>query len=110
MDEDFKKLCAIIADVLGIDPDEITMDTTFDEDLGADSLDVASIIMGIEDEYDVKVDTEVAAKVTTVGEALARKYTVIRITKGWSSSEMLFLRWSPALFCIMNTPIKERES
>ena len=79
MDEDFKKLCAIIADVLGIDPDEITMDTTFDEDmdttfdedLGADSLDVASIIMGIEDEYDVKVDTEVAAKVTTVGEALA---------------------------------------
>ena len=71
MDEDFKKLCAIIADVLGIDPDEITMDTTFDEDLGADSLDVASIIMGIEDEYDVKVDTEVASKVTTVGEALA---------------------------------------
>ena len=53
MDEDFKKLCAIIADVLGIDPDEITMDTTFDDDLGADSLDVASIIMGIEDEYDV---------------------------------------------------------
>ena len=32
------------------------------------------------------------------------------VTKGWSSSEMLFLRWSPALFCIMNTPIKERES
>ena len=39
-----------------------------------------------------------------------RKYTVIRITKGWSSSEMLFLRWSPALFCIMNTPKRERES
>ena len=71
MDEDFKKLCTIIADVLGIDPDEITMDTTFDEDLGADALDIASIIMGIEDEYDIKVDTEVAAKVTTVGEALA---------------------------------------
>lgn len=71
MDEDFGKLCAIIADVLGVDPDEITMDTTFDEDLGADSLDIASIIMGIEDEYDVKVDTEVASKVTTVGEALA---------------------------------------
>ena len=42
--------------------------------------------------------------------SLEGKYTVIRITKGWSSSEMLFLRWSPALFCIMNTPIKERES
>ena len=71
MDEDFKKLGAIIADVLGIDPDEITMDTTFDDDLGADSLDIASIIMGIEDEYDVKVEQEVAAKVTTVGEEIA---------------------------------------
>ena len=71
MDGDFKKLCDIIADVLGIDPEEITMDTTFDDDLGADSLDIASIIMAIEDEYDIKVDTDVAAKVTTVGEALA---------------------------------------
>ena len=71
MDWDFKKLCDIIADVLGIDPEEITMDTTFDDDLGADSLDIASIIMAIEDEYDIKVDTDVAAKVTTVGEALA---------------------------------------
>ncbi len=70
MEEDFKKLCNIIADVLGVDADEITPDTTFDEDLGADSLDIASIIMGIEDEYDVKVSTEVASKVTTVGEAL----------------------------------------
>ena len=71
MDGDFKKLCDIIADVLGIDPEEINMDTTFDDDLGADSLDIASIIMAIEDEYDIKVDTDVAAKVTTVGEALA---------------------------------------
>ncbi len=70
MDEDFKKLCDIIADVLGVDADEITPETTFDDDLGADSLDIASIIMGIEDEYDVKVNTEVASKVTTVGEAL----------------------------------------
>ena len=71
MDGDFKKLCDIIADVLGIDPEEINMDTTFDDDLGADSLDIASIIMAIEDEYDLKVDTDVAAKVRTVGEALA---------------------------------------
>ncbi len=70
MDEDFKKLCDIIADVLGVDADEITPETTFDDDLGADSLDIASIIMSIEDEYDVKVNTEVASKVTTVGEAL----------------------------------------
>lgn len=70
MDEDFSKLCAIIADVLGVDANEITKETTFDDDLGADSLDIASIIMGIEDEFDVKVDTDVAAKVSTVGDAL----------------------------------------
>ena len=58
MDGDFKKLCDIIADVLGIDPEEITMDTTFDDDLGADSLDIASIIMAIEDEYDISVYEE----------------------------------------------------
>jgi acyl carrier protein len=71
MDQDFKKLRDIIADVMGIDAVEITTETTFDDDLGADSLDVASIIMAIEDEYDVKVDTDVAAKVKTVGDALA---------------------------------------
>ncbi len=71
MDENFKKLSEIIADVMGIDAGEITLETRFDEDLGADSLDVASIIMALEDEYDVKIDTETASKVTTVGEALA---------------------------------------
>lgn len=70
MDEDFSKLCAIIADVLGVDANEITRETTFDDDLGADSLDIASIIMGIEDEFDVKVDTDVASRVSTVGDAL----------------------------------------
>lgn len=70
MDEDFSKLCTIIADVLGVDANEITRETTFDDDLGADSLDIASIIMGIEDEFDVKVDMDVASKVSTVGDAL----------------------------------------
>ena len=45
---EFEKLKKIIADVLNVDPDEITMDTTFLDDLGADSLDVFQIIMGIE--------------------------------------------------------------
>ena len=70
MDQEFEKLRAIIADVLGIDPSEIKEESTFDNDLGADSLDVASIIMGIEEEYDVRVDFDVASKVMTVGEAL----------------------------------------
>ena len=70
MDMEFKKLCSIIVDVLGVEEGDITPDTTFVDDLGADSLDVAQIIMGIEEEFDVSVDTEVAANVTTVGQAL----------------------------------------
>ena len=70
MDMEFKKLCSIIVDVLGVDESDIDMDTTFIDDLGADSLDVAQIIMGIEEEFDVTVDSDVASKVTTVGQAL----------------------------------------
>ena len=70
MDMEFKKLCSIIVDVLGVEEDDITPDTTFVDDLRADSLDVAQIIMGIEEEFDVTVDTEVASQVTTVGQAL----------------------------------------
>jgi len=70
MDMEYKKLCAIIVDVLGVDENDITPDTTFVDDLGADSLDVAQIIMGIEEEFDVTVDQDVAANVTTVGQAL----------------------------------------
>jgi acyl carrier protein len=56
--------------VLGVDESDIDMDTTFIDDLGADSLDVAQIIMGIEEEFDVTVDSDVASNVTTVGQAL----------------------------------------
>lgn len=70
MDMEFKKLCAIIVDVLGVDAADITPDTTFVDDLGADSLDVAQIIMGIEEEFDVSVDADVASRVSTVGQAL----------------------------------------
>ena len=70
MDMEFKKLCSIIVDVLGVEVNDITPDTTFIDDLGADSLDVAQIIMGIEEEFDVTVDSDVASNVTTVGQAL----------------------------------------
>ena len=68
MDMEFEKLVSIIVDVLGVDAEEITPDTTFVDDLGADSLDVAQIIMGIEEEFDVTVDQDVASNVTTVGQ------------------------------------------
>ena len=67
---EFEKLKKIIAEVLNVDPDEITMETTFQDDLGADSLDVYQIIMGIEEEFDIEIPAETAEQVTTVEDAL----------------------------------------
>lgn len=70
MDQEFKKLVSIIVDVLGVSEDEITPETTFTDDLGADSLDVAQIIMGIEEEFDLTVDTDSIENIVTVGQAM----------------------------------------
>ena len=67
---EFEKLRNIIAEVLNVDADEITMDTTFVDDLGADSLDVFQIIMGIEEEFDIEIPSEEAEKIVTVGDAV----------------------------------------
>ena len=67
---EFEKLQKIIAEVLNVDADEITMDTTFVEDLGADSLDVFQIIMGIEEEFDIEIPNEEAEKIVSVGDAV----------------------------------------
>ncbi len=66
----FEKLKKVIVDVLNVDPDEIKMESTIMDDLGADSLDVYQIIMGIEEEFDIEVPTEEAEKITTVEEAV----------------------------------------
>ena len=57
---EFEKLQAIIADVLNVPKDDITPETTFVDDLGADSLDIFQIIMGIEEEFDIEIDNEEA--------------------------------------------------
>jgi acyl carrier protein len=67
---EFEKLQRIISEVLNIDADEISPDATFIDDLGADSLDIFQIIMGIEEEFDVEIPQDVAEKITTVGDAL----------------------------------------
>lgn len=67
---EFEKLKKVIAEVLNVDPEEITMDTTFTDDLGADSLDVFQIIMGIEEEFDIEIPAEKAEKISTVEEAV----------------------------------------
>lgn len=67
---EFEKLKQIIAEVLNVDADEITMDTTFVDDLGADSLDIFQIIMGIEEEFDIEIANEDAEKIISVGDAV----------------------------------------
>lgn len=67
---EFEKLKQVIAEVLSVDPEEITTETTFVEDLGADSLDVFQIILGIEEEFDIEISQEMAERISTVGEAV----------------------------------------
>ena len=67
---EFEKLQGIIAEVLNVETDEISMNTTFVDDLGADSLDIFQIIMGIEEEFDIEIPNEAAEKIVTVGDAV----------------------------------------
>ena len=67
---EFEKLQQIIAEVLNVEPDEITMDTTFVDDLGADSLDIVELIMALEEEFDIEIPDSDAEKVVTVGDVV----------------------------------------
>ncbi len=66
---EFEKLQGIIAEVLNIEPEDVTMAATFVDDLGADSLDIFQIIMGIEEEFDIEIPNEAAEQIVTVGDA-----------------------------------------
>ena len=67
---EFEKLQEIIADVLNVQKEEIKPETTFVDDLGADSLDIFQIIMGIEEEFDIEIDNDEAEKIVTVQDAV----------------------------------------
>lgn len=67
---ELEKLRQIIAEVLSVDPREVTEETTFVGDLCADSLDVYQIIMGIEETFDIEVSAQDAEKIVTVKEAV----------------------------------------
>ncbi len=67
---ELEKLKQVIATVLSVDPSEIMPETTFMEDLGADSLDVYQIMLGIEQEFDIELDPEKVETIRTVEEAL----------------------------------------
>ncbi|SFE31063.1 acyl carrier protein [Thermoanaerobacter thermohydrosulfuricus] len=66
----FEKVRDIIAEQLGIDPEEITMESSFIDDLGADSLDIVELIMALEEEFDIEIPDEDAEKIKTVGDVL----------------------------------------
>ena len=78
---EFEKIKKIIAEVLNVDEEEITMDTTFVDDLGADSLDVFQIIMGIEEEFDIEIANEEAEKIATVGDAVEQIKNALNLWK-----------------------------
>ena len=66
---EFEKIQEIVAQVLNIQPDEITMSSTFIDDLGADSLDIFQIIMAIEEEFGIQIPNEAAEHIVSVGDA-----------------------------------------
>ena len=67
---EFEKLRDIIDEVLNVDESEVKLEATFVDDLGADSLDVFQIIMGLEEEFDIEIPNEEAEKIVTVGDAV----------------------------------------
>lgn len=66
----FEKIKEIIADKLSVSEDEITMDSSFLEDLNADSLDIVELIMALEDELDMEIPDEDAENFVTVGDVV----------------------------------------
>ena len=65
-----ERVSKIIVDRLGVDEDDVKMEASFKEDLGADSLDVVELVMELEDEFDMEISDEDAEKIATVGDAV----------------------------------------
>ena len=66
----FDKVKKIVVDQLGVNEADVQIDSTFIDDLGADSLDIFQIIMGIEEEYDIELENEAVEQIQTVGDAI----------------------------------------
>ncbi len=70
MNDTFEKIKNIIVELLGVDPDKVTMEANFRDDLEADSLDLVELIMAFEEEFGGEISDEEAKQITTVGEAV----------------------------------------
>ena len=67
---EFEKIKKIIAEVLNVDEDSITMESTFGDDLGADSLDIVELIMSMEEEFGLEIPEDEVESLSTVGAAV----------------------------------------
>ena len=67
---EFERVKNVIVDQLSVDADEVTLEASFVDDLGADSLYVVELIMGLETEFDIEIPDEDAEKISTVGDAV----------------------------------------
>ena len=65
-----EKVKSIIAEQLGVKPDEVTTEASFIDDLGADSLDTVELVMAFEEKFDIEIPDEDAEKMRSVGEAV----------------------------------------
>ena len=66
----FERLKRVIVEQLGVEESEVTLESSFIDDLGADSLDIVELIMALEEEFDIEIPDEDAEKILTVGDAL----------------------------------------
>lgn len=71
MEDILEKVIDIVAEELAVDRDEVTEDSSFIEDLGADSLDVVELVMAFEEEFDVEIPDEDAEDIRTVNDAVS---------------------------------------
>ncbi|RDI47491.1 acyl carrier protein [Falsibacillus pallidus] len=70
MAEVLERVTKIIVDRLGVDESQVTLEASFKDDLGADSLDVVELVMELEDEFDMEISDDDAEKIATVGDAV----------------------------------------
>lgn len=66
----FEKVQEKVAEQLGIEPEEVTLESSFIVDLGADSLDIVELLMALEEEFDIEIPDEEAEKLSTVGDVV----------------------------------------
>ncbi len=64
----FERIRDLVAEKVGVEPDEITMDTSFADDLEADSITLFELVMALEDEFEIEIDDESIKQITTVGD------------------------------------------